>query len=168
MSQERKFTLWFDEIRIEDVPSVGGKNASLGEMYQDLTSKGVKIPNGFATTSDAYWHLLEAAGILDKLKEALAGLDKKSNVEELAAKGKRARELILGAKIPEDLWIEIKTSYDNLGEQYGKDTDVAVRSSATAASLSPWRNLASPAATWAWACAVGSASTVCSPAWPPS
>src|SRR5271157_286656 len=135
MSQERKFTLWFDEIRIEDVPSVGGKNASLGEMYQDLTSKGVKIPNGFATTSDAYWHLLEAAGILDKLKEALAGLDKKSNVEELAAKGKRARELILGAKIPEDLWIEIKTSYDNLGEQYGKDTDVAVRSSATAEDL---------------------------------
>lgn len=135
MPQERKFNLWFDEIRIEDVPSVGGKNASLGEMYQDLTSKGVKIPNGFATTSGAYWHLLEAAGILDKLKEVLAGLDKKSNVQELAEKGKRARELILGAKIPEDLWTEIKTAYDNLGEQYGKDTDVAVRSSATAEDL---------------------------------
>jgi pyruvate, water dikinase len=135
MPQERKFTLWFDEIRIGDVPLVGGKNASLGEMYQDLTSKGVKIPNGFATTSDAYWHLLEESGILDKLKEALAGLDKKSNVQELAEKGKRCRELILGAKIPEDLWAEIKTAYDNLGEQYGKDTDVAVRSSATAEDL---------------------------------
>jgi pyruvate, water dikinase len=98
MPQERKFTLWFDEIRIEDVPSVGGKNAFLGEMYQDLTSKEVKIPNGFATTSGAYWHLLEAAGILDKLKEALAGLDKKSNVQELAEKGKRCRELILGPR----------------------------------------------------------------------
>ena len=64
--------------------------------------QGVKISNGFATTFGAYWHLLEAAGILDKLKEALAGLDKKSNVKELAEKGKRARELIPGAKIPED------------------------------------------------------------------
>jgi pyruvate, water dikinase len=135
MSQIRKFTLWFDEISIDDIPSVGGKNASLGEMYQELTIKGVKIPNGFATTSEAYWYLLEAAGILDKLKEALAGLDKNSNVKELAEKGKRARELILGAKIPEDLWAEIKTAYDNLGENYGKDTDVAVRSSATAEDL---------------------------------
>jgi pyruvate,water dikinase len=135
MSQKRKFTLWFDEISIEDVPKVGGKNASLGEMYQDLTAKGVKIPNGFATTSDAYWHLLEATGVQEKLKETLAGLDKKSSVKELAEKGKKARELILGAEIPEDLWAEIKTAYDKLGEQYGKDTDVAVRSSATAEDL---------------------------------
>jgi len=59
MLEAQKFTLRFNEIRIEDVPSVGGKNASLGEMYQELTSKGVKIPNGFATTSEAYWHFLE-------------------------------------------------------------------------------------------------------------
>jgi len=57
MPQDRKFTLWFDEIGIEDVPKVGGKNASLGEMYQELITKGVKIPNGFATTSDAYWYM---------------------------------------------------------------------------------------------------------------
>lgn len=136
MTQKNKFVLWFDQIRIDDIPLVGGKNASLGEMYQDLTVQGVKIPNGFATTSGAYWYLLEAAGILDKLKEALAGLDKKSDVKDLAEKGKRARELILGAKIPEDLWAEIKTAYDKLGEQYGKDTDVAVRSSATAEACS--------------------------------
>ncbi len=69
MAQESKFILWFDQIRIEDIPLVGGKNASLGEMYQELTAGGVKIPNGFATTSEAYWHLLEAAGILDPLKK---------------------------------------------------------------------------------------------------
>ncbi len=135
MAQESKFILWFDQIRIEDIPLVGGKNASLGEMYQELTAQGVKIPNGFATTSEAYWHLLEAAGILEPLKNTLAGLDKKSPVKELAEKGKKARELILGAKIPEDLWDQIKAAYDRLSEQYGKDTDVAVRSSATAEDL---------------------------------
>ncbi len=135
MAQESKFILWFDQIRIEDIPLVGGKNASLGEMYQELTAQGVKIPNGFATTSEAYWHLLEAAGILEPLKDTLAGLDKNSPVEELARKGKKARELVLGAKIPEDLWDQIKSAYDKLSEQYGKDTDVAVRSSATAEDL---------------------------------
>ena len=135
MAQEGKFILWFDQIRIEDIPLVGGKNASLGEMYQELTAQGVKIPNGFATTSEAYWHLLEAAGILEPLKSDLAGLDKNSPVEELAKKGKKARELILGARIPEDLWDQIKVAYDKLSAQYGKDTDVAVRSSATAEDL---------------------------------
>jgi pyruvate,water dikinase len=134
MNQKSKFIRWFDEIAIEDVPLVGGKNASLGEMYRELTSKGVKIPNGFATTTDAYWHLLESAGILEDMKKALAGLDK-SNVSDLAARGKRVRELILNAKIPDDLWSEIKSAYDRLGEQYGKDPDVAVRSSASAEDL---------------------------------
>ena len=135
MAQESKFILWFDQIRIEDIPLVGGKNASLGEMYQELTAGGVKIPNGFATTSEAYWHLLQAAGILEPLKNTLAGLDKKSPVKELAEKGKKARELILGARIPEDLWSQIEAAYDRLSAQYGKDTDVAVRSSATAEDL---------------------------------
>ena len=76
-----------------------------------------------------------AAGILEPLKNTLAGLDKKSPVEELARKGKKARELLLGARIPEDLWDQIKAAYDKLSEQYGKDTDVAVRSSATAEDL---------------------------------
>jgi pyruvate,water dikinase len=134
MPQERKFTLWFNEIRIEDVPSVGGKNASLGEMYQDLTSKGVKIPNGFATTSEAYWHFLNSTGILDKLKEIMSGLNK-ADVKDLAARGKRARELILESDLPEDLWMEIKEDYDKLGEEYGANPDVAVRSSATAEDL---------------------------------
>jgi pyruvate,water dikinase len=132
--QKRKFTLWFDEIRIQDVPLVGGKNASLGEMYQDLTSQGVKIPNGFATTSEAYWHFLNSAGILDKLKEIMSGLNK-TDVKDLAERGKRARELILESDLPEDLWMDIKEAYDKLGEEYGIDPDVAVRSSATAEDL---------------------------------
>ncbi len=134
MGQKSRFIRWFDEIAIEDIPLVGGKNASLGEMYRELTSQGVKIPNGFATTTDAYWHLLESAGILEDLKNALAGLDK-SDVSDLAARGKRARELILKSEIPDDLWSEIKSAYDRLGEQYGKDPDVAVRSSASAEDL---------------------------------
>jgi len=134
MPGKRKFTLWFDEILIEDIPLVGGKNASLGEMYQDLTSQGVKIPNGFATTSEAYWHFLNSAGILDKLKEVMSGLNK-ADVKDLAARGKRARELILESDLPEDMWMDIKEAYDKLGEEYGTDPDVAVRSSATAEDL---------------------------------
>ena len=134
MPENKKYVLWFDEIGIEDVPSVGGKNASLGEMYRELTPKGVKIPNGFATTASAYWHFLSSAGILDDLKETLEGLDK-SNVKDLAARGKKAREIILSAKLPDDLWAQIKAAYDELGKQYGKDPDVAVRSSATAEDL---------------------------------
>ncbi|OPY49596.1 MAG: putative phosphoenolpyruvate synthase [Methanosaeta sp. PtaU1.Bin060] len=134
MADNKSYVLWFDEIGIEDVPSVGGKNASLGEMYRELTTKGVKIPNGFATTSQAYWHLLESAQILDGLKEAMAGIDN-SDVSDLARRGKMARDLILNSKLPEDLWEEIRAAYDRLAEQYGPNPDVAVRSSATAEDL---------------------------------
>ncbi len=132
--EKSRYIRWFEEIAIEDIPLVGGKNASLGEMYRELTSQGVKIPNGYATTTEAYWHLLESAGLLEKLKRALAGLDK-SNVSDLAERGKRVRDLILAADIPEDLWSEIKAAYDRLGEQYGSSPDVAVRSSASAEDL---------------------------------
>jgi pyruvate,water dikinase len=134
MGQMAKYIRWFNDIKIEDVPVVGGKNASLGEMYSELTTAGVKIPNGFATTADAYWHTLKSSGIYDKLKETMDGLDK-SNVADLAARGKRARDLILSAGIPDDVWSEIKSAYDQLSEEYGHDTDVAVRSSATAEDL---------------------------------
>jgi pyruvate, water dikinase len=134
MNQATQYVRWFKEIRIEDIPTVGGKNASLGEMYRELTSEGVKIPNGFATTAEAYWHVIKSAGILEQLQESMSGLDK-AKVADLARSGKRARDLILGAGIPDDLWAEIKTAYDRLGEEYGPDTDVAVRSSATAEDL---------------------------------
>jgi len=134
MDSKMVFIHWFNEVGIEDVPIVGGKNASLGEMYQALTPKGVKIPNGFAISADAYWHLLNSSGIKNKLKELMQGLDK-SNVMDLSERGKLARELILSAGIPEDLWDEIKLAYDKLSEQYGPRPDVAVRSSATAEDL---------------------------------
>jgi pyruvate, water dikinase len=134
MEQMAKYIRWFNDIKIEDVPLVGGKNASLGEMYSELTTAGVKIPNGFATTADAYWHTLKSSGIYDKLKETMDGLDK-SNVADLAARGKRARELILSAGIPDNVWSEVKAAYDQLCDEYGPDTDVAVRSSATAEDL---------------------------------
>ena len=129
-----KYIRWFEETTIDDVPLVGGKNASLGEMYRELTSKGVRIPNGFSVTAEAYWHTLKAGGILEKLKKTMEGLDT-ADVAELAKRGKNVRDMILGAGIPDDLWEEIKTGYDRLCEQYGEDTDVAVRSSATAEDL---------------------------------
>lgn len=135
MSENKnKYIRWFDETSIEDVPLVGGKNASLGEMYRELAPKGVKIPNGFSVTAEAYWHILKAGGILEKLKQTMEGLDT-SDVSELAKRGKAARDLILEAGIPDDLWQEIKSGYDHLCEQYGENTDVAVRSSATAEDL---------------------------------
>ena len=134
MKEDPKYIRWFNEVRIEDVPIVGGKNASLGEMYRELAPKGVKIPNGFAISADAYWHVLNSCGIKDKLEELMRGLDK-SNVIDLSERGKLARELILSAGIPEDLWEEIKLAYDKLSEQYGPRPDVAVRSSATAEDL---------------------------------
>ncbi len=135
MSENKsKYIRWFEDTTIDDVPLVGGKNASLGEMYRELTSKGIKIPNGFAITAEAYWHTLKAGEILEKLKKVMGGLDT-ANVADLAKRGKIARDLILGAGIPDDLWEEIKTGYDRLCKQYGDYTDVAVRSSATAEDL---------------------------------
>lgn len=129
-----KFIRWFKDISIEDIPLVGGKNASLGEMYRELTDKNIKIPNGFAITADAYWHILESAGVLDKLKNTLDGLDI-TDVADLAKRGLNARNIVLDAAIPDELWDEIRDAYDTLCEQYGPDTDVAVRSSATAEDL---------------------------------
>ncbi|MCD4806521.1 MAG: phosphoenolpyruvate synthase [Methanococcoides sp.] len=131
---DSKYIRWFEEISIEDIPSVGGKNASLGEMYRELTEKDIKIPNGFAVTADAYWHVLESAGVLQELKDSLEGLDT-ADVTDLAVRGKKARSIVLDAGIPDDLWEEIKEAYDKLSEEYGTETDVAVRSSATAEDL---------------------------------
>lgn len=90
-----RFIKWFADISIADVPLVGGKNASLGEMYRELASKGVKVPNGFAITAEAYRSLLREAGLEGKIRQALAGLDTR-NVEELRKRGSLIRNLILG------------------------------------------------------------------------
>ncbi|WP_094229189.1 phosphoenolpyruvate synthase [Methanolobus psychrotolerans] len=134
MKGNSKYIRWFEEITIDDVPLVGGKNASLGEMYRELTNNDIKIPNGFAITADAYWHVLKSAGVFEELKMTLDGLDI-NNVTDLSKRGKKARNIILDAGIPDDLWEETKAAYDKLSEQYGEDVDVAVRSSATAEDL---------------------------------
>jgi pyruvate,water dikinase len=126
--------LWFEEIGIEDVPMVGGKNASLGEMYQKLTSQGVAVPHGFAITAYAYQHLLKDAGIEDAIKDALAGLDT-HDLRNLQERGEKVRNIIRNAEFPDDLREAIIASYKKMEEEYGTDVDVAVRSSATAEDL---------------------------------
>ena len=134
MSKKKKFILWFNELSIDDVAIVGGKNASLGEMYRNLTKKGVKIPNGFAVTAHAYNYFLEKAKIKDDIKRVLQGLDT-SSIKNLTEKGRKARETILKAEFPKELKDEISTAYKKLCKQYGANTDVAVRSSASAEDL---------------------------------
>ena len=110
MDKKKIFVLWFDELGIEDVPLVGGKNASLGETYRNLTQKGVRIPNGFAVTSYAYNYLLEKAGIKKAIRETLGGLDT-TNMKNLSERGRKVRDIILGAEFPKELKDEIITSY---------------------------------------------------------
>lgn len=128
------YVRFFDQIRIGDVPLVGGKNASLGEMYQELSEKGVRVPNGFAVTADGYRHMLDTAGVWPALHDALDTLDP-NDVTDLARRAKQARELVYGAGLPKDLTGEILAGYRRLQDQYGDDVSLAVRSSATAEDL---------------------------------
>ncbi len=133
--KKKRFILWFDEIGIADVPLVGGKNASLGEMYRELTSQGVKIPNGFAITAYAYQYLLTKAKIKDDIKRILSDL-KVSNLKNLYDHGRRVREVISHAEFPPELREEIVTAYRRLSkENKVNNVDTAVRSSATAEDL---------------------------------
>ncbi len=132
--KNKKFILWFGEISIKDVALVGGKNASLGEMFNQLSSKKIKIPDGFATTSQAFWYFLEKNNLLAKLKKLFEGF-KIKDIKNLQKIGKKARSLILQSDFPVDLKQEIITYYRDLGKAYGEDPDVAVRSSATAEDL---------------------------------
>jgi pyruvate,water dikinase len=134
MEKDKSFVLWFDQLGIEDVPLVGGKNASLGEMYRNLTPKGVRIPNGFAVTAYAYRYLLEKTGAKEKIKDILKGLNT-SDMNNLAEHGHSVRELIRNLEFPPELREAILEGYRNLCIQYGADTDCAVRSSATAEDL---------------------------------
>ncbi|MFH1187898.1 MAG: phosphoenolpyruvate synthase [bacterium] len=133
-NRDKKFILWFNEIGITDIPLVGGKNASLGEMYQRLYKKGVKIPNGFAITAYAYHYFLKKAGIKDAIRDVFEKLDIK-NIDNLSRQGDRARELILRSTLPKELEDAIITAYEKMEKIYGNDCDVAVRSSATAEDL---------------------------------
>lgn len=135
------FVLWFEQVGIADIPLVGGKNASLGEMIQQLAPKGVIVPNGFATTAHAYRYFIKSAGLESKLRELFSDLDVE-DLPNLRQRGKKARSLILDTPFPEDLEQAIAKAYERMCQWYGKgdsgelnDTDVAVRSSATAEDL---------------------------------
>ncbi|HHP7232416.1 MAG TPA: phosphoenolpyruvate synthase [Xenococcaceae cyanobacterium] len=153
--QETALVLWFEEVGIKDIPLVGGKNASLGEMIQQLTPKGINVPGGFATTAYAYRYFIEQAGLETKLRQLFADLDVE-NVNNLKVRGKQARALILNTPFPQELEVAITEAYTQLCQRYGIDSeycnslegaekelcqkysyniDVAVRSSATAEDL---------------------------------
>lgn len=126
--------LWFEDIAIEDVPLVGGKNASLGEMYRELTPQGIRIPPGFAITAAAYRDFLEHAGVAARLREILAGLDT-HDIADLQRRGLAARHAILAAELPAGLERAILAAYHRLSGDGAVLADVAVRSSATAEDL---------------------------------
>jgi pyruvate, water dikinase len=132
---DNKFIKFFDELTIKDVPSVGGKNASLGEMYQKLAKDSIKVPFGFATTSEAYNYFLDNTGTKENIKKILADLNTK-DVHNLEERGKKVRDIIVKAKFPKDFEKEIGIAYKKLSKIYKQDNvDVAVRSSATAEDL---------------------------------
>ncbi len=133
-AHDEKLILWFDEIGIDDVPLVGGKNASLGEMYQHLTGKGVAVPHGFAITAYAYRYLLKEAGIEAEIRQILSDLDTE-DMANLAERGQKCRDIIRNAPFPDTLRDAIIESYKKMEAEYGENCDVAVRSSATAEDL---------------------------------
>ncbi|MFA5013815.1 MAG: phosphoenolpyruvate synthase [Candidatus Paceibacterota bacterium] len=132
--EKKSNVMWFSEIRKKDVGLVGGKNASLGEMYSLLTSKGINVPNGFVVTAAGYRYFLKYNGLDKKLEKLFEKLDPKK-LKSTQEVGKKARALILSGKLPEDMKKEVLAAYKKLGEEYGKNPDVAVRSSATAEDL---------------------------------
>jgi len=131
---EKPFILFFKDISYKDVPLVGGKNASLGEMYSKLTPKGINVPDGFAVTAEAYKYFIQKNQLDDKIREALKGLNT-HDVLDLQRRGRIVRNLILNAQMPKELEEEIRKAYRILEDEYGKNLDVAVRSSATAEDL---------------------------------
>ncbi|WP_369806411.1 phosphoenolpyruvate synthase [Cylindrospermopsis raciborskii] len=134
LNKERALVLPFNTVGIADIPFVGGKNASLGEMIQQLTKQGVKVPTGFATTAYAYRYFIATAGLETKLRSIFANLDV-DDVENLHQCGKQARSLMLETPFPVELQEAIARSYQTLCQEYGANLDVAVRSSATAEDL---------------------------------
>ncbi|MEM6447773.1 MAG: PEP/pyruvate-binding domain-containing protein, partial [Cyanobacteria bacterium P01_D01_bin.123] len=155
-NRDRAFVLWFEDVGIVDVPLVGGKNASLGEMIRALGQRGISVPAGFATTATAFRFFIEKAGLQAQLQSIFANLDVE-NVANLRERGRQARNLILHTPFPPELDLEIAQAYVQLCQRYGEsaqtcdrledpaereacqtyslDTDVAVRSSATAEDL---------------------------------
>ena len=130
----KELTKKFKEVGINDVGEVGGKNASLGEMIKYLKPKGVKLPDGFIVTATAYRNFLKETGLDKKIREILRYLNTR-DLKKLGEKTAEVRKLIIQAKMPSDLKEEIALGYRTMEKEYGKNVDVAVRSSATAEDL---------------------------------
>lgn len=133
-TNENDLVVWFEDVGQNDVASVGGKNASLGEMVRALGSHGIRIPPGFATTAAAYWKLLDGSGLPEKMTQQIARWE--SGVASLSETGRVIRSLILGAPLPQPVQSAILKAYRTLGFRIGHSNPaVAVRSSATAEDL---------------------------------
>ena len=125
---------WFEKVGMADVASVGGKNASLGEMIQALSQQGIRVPGGFATTAEAYREFLEHDGLAERIHKDLDQLDI-TNLGQLAATGKKIRDWIIGQPFPDSFEKSVRDANQELVSRYGSDTSYAVRSSATAEDL---------------------------------
>ena len=112
-SSKQSLVLWFDEVGIADVPLVGGKNASLGEMIQQLAAQGVSVPGGFSTTAKAYQYFIQASGLEQELRSLFSDLDV-ADIKNLRARGKKARSLMLHTSFPTELQEAIATAYQEL------------------------------------------------------
>jgi pyruvate,water dikinase len=134
MKSKYKYIRFFEDLGVKDVSSVGGKTASIGEMYRELTPKGVKVPNGFGITAEAYRYILDKSNAWEDLHRAIDGVDP-NEMAELARRGKQARHIVYSAPLPKDLSQEIIDAYHTLQAEYGSELSVAVRSSATAEDM---------------------------------
>ncbi|MGB9743204.1 MAG: phosphoenolpyruvate synthase [Minisyncoccales bacterium] len=130
-NKSQKFILWFKEISKKDIPLVGGKNASLGEMYSKLGRQGVRVPNGFALTTQAYWHFLKANGLNQTLRQIFQNFNPQ-DIKSIQETGQQCRQAISRAVFPLDLKEEILNAYQRLAKIYGKNPDVAIRTSGVA------------------------------------
>jgi pyruvate,water dikinase len=169
-TKETALILWFEEVGIKDINLVGGKNASLGEMIQQLKPQGINIPNGFATTAYAYRYFIDRAGLEVQLRQLLADLDVE-DIYNLRTIGKHARSLILNTSFPEELTEAITEAYrkltfscgieaDDDRDCYKYNADVAVRSSATAEDL-PDASFAGQQETYLNVCGISSVLQAC-------
>ncbi|MFQ5620623.1 MAG: phosphoenolpyruvate synthase [Candidatus Nanoarchaeia archaeon] len=134
MKRSKALIFRYDEVSNKDVALVGGKNASLGEMYQELTKKGVNVPGGFCVTAYAYQYLIKKTGAEKEIRRLLKGVDA-HDTKDLARRGVALRSLVRNLEFPADLTKEIKQAYAKMSKKYGKNISVAVRSSATAEDL---------------------------------
>lgn len=131
VKQKKSLILWFEDLRLADLPLVGGRNACIGEMIQQLELRLINVPQGFAITAEAYRYFIEYGGLESELRRLLAGLDI-GDMKNLRQRGKEARSLIVNTLLPPALEQEIAIAYKQLCDLYGNETDVAVRSSVTA------------------------------------